>query len=287
MLAKIISIAVPLAIVLPIVYGFIRKIPLSLMLILSNFIVFFITFPFLKLAINEFAFNPLYLSSLTKIYTIFTSMFLHGGFDHILFNMIGLFFIGLPFENEVGTKKFITIYFISGISAALLFSFYNFGETYLIGASGAIFGILGAFAACCPFKRVFVPVPMFIMFFMRIPVIVLALLYAGLETFYTLLGAPDGVAHSAHLGGFIAGVFMYPFIKRKVEARTDININDLEELIVNDKQREIFDKVKQADEADVRDAWLSYLLKHVKCPKCGGEISVKEGIKCKKCGYKK
>lgn len=273
-------------IVTSIAYAFIKKIPVSLMIIISNIVIFLITM-FYPSIINELAFNPIYFHNLPKMYTIFTSMFLHGGFYHLLFNMIGLFFIGLPFEHEVGTRKFTAIYFISGVSAALFFSLYRFGEIYLIGASGAIFGILGAFAVSYPFKKVVVPLPIFVILFIRMPVIVLALLYAGIETLYTLFGSPDGVAHSAHLGGFIAGVFLYPFIKVKVEEEKEINLDDLEDLLEDEKQREIFEKAKQADEKDVRDAWLSYLFKYLKCPNCGGELEIKNGIRCRKCGYRK
>lgn len=275
-----------LAIVIPIIYGIVKKIHVSLMLIISNFVIYFITLLFPSLVI-KLAFSPSYLYEPSKLYTLLTSMFLHSTrhIDHILMNMLGLFFIGLPFENEIGAKKFLAVYFISGICASLAFSFLG-GEGLLIGASGAIFGILGAFAASYPFKKVVVPLPVFIILFIRIPVIILALLYAGFETFYTFLGITDGIAHTAHLGGFVAGVFLSPFIKVKVHMEK-ISMDGIEELLTDENQRKIFKKAMEADEEEIRDAWLSYLAKRLRCPKCGGEIEIRNGIYCKKCGYRK
>ena len=273
-------------IIIPIIYGMAKKIHISLMLIISNFVIYFITLLFNSLVIN-LAFSPSYLYEPSKLYTLLTSMFLHSTrhIDHILMNMLGLFFIGLPFENEVGAKKFLVVYFISGICASLTFSFLG-GKGLLIGASGAIFGILGSFAASYPFKKVVVPLPLFIFLFIRIPVIILALLYAGLETFYTFLGITDGIAHTAHLGGFVAGVFLSHFIKVKVHMKR-ISIKGIEELLTDENQRKIFKKAMEADEEEIRDAWLSYLAKRLRCPKCGGELELNNRICCKKCGYMK
>ena len=264
-------------------YSFIKRVPVSQMIVISNFIIFLITIFHMPL---ELAFRPSYLFN-EKIYTIFTSMFLHGDFYHIFFNMIGIIFIGFPLEREIGAKKFAAIYFISGFFAAVLYSLIEGGNNYLIGASGAIFGILGAFAAAYPFKKVVVPLFMPIILFLRLPVIAIALLYASIETLYTFSGITDGIAHSAHVGGFIAGVFLSPIIKVKVIEKKWVELKDLEEFLVGERQKEIFEKIKEADEPELKEAWLSYLINELRCPKCGGKLQIKDGIKCKKCGYKK
>ena len=265
-------------------YSFIKKFPVSQAIVIANFIIFIITL--YRFPLEDLAFRPSYLFSY-KIYTLFTSMFLHGDFYHIFFNMIGIIFIGFPLENEIGAKKFVLIYFISGIFAAIIYSIIEGGNNYLIGASGAIFGILGCFAEAYPFKKIAIPLFMPIILFLRLPVIVVALLYASIETLYTFAGVTDGIAHSAHVGGFIAGVFLSPLIKMKFVEKKEISLDDFEPFITNERQRVIFEKAKQADEPELRDAWLSYLAKDLKCPKCGGSIEIKDGIRCRKCGYKK
>ncbi len=277
-------VAVAIMILLPLL-SFIKKFPVSNAIVISNIIVFLLTFYHIPL--KDLAFRPSYLLT-SKIYTIFTSMFLHGDFYHIFFNMLGLIFIGFPLEQEIGAKKFALVYFISGFFAAIIFSLVNGGNSYLIGASGAIFGILGAFAAAYPFKRIAVPLFMPIILFLRLPVIVVALLYAGIETLYTFSGVTDGIAHSAHVGGFIAGVFLSPLIKVKIEPHErKFSMDDFEPFIENERQRRILERAREADEKEVRDAWLSYLLKDLKCPKCGGGIEIKNGVHCKRCGYGK
>lgn len=265
-------------------YSFIKKFPVSQAIVIANFCIFIITLYHLPL--KELAFRPSYLTSY-KIYTIFTSMFLHGDFFHIFFNMMGLIFIGFPLENEIGAKKFLLIYLATGFFASVTFSLIKGGNTYLIGASGAIFGILGAFASAYPFKKVVVPLVAPLIFFIRLPVIFVALFYAIIEILYTQSGITDGIAHTAHLGGFVAGVFLSPLIKVKIEEReTYIDWNSIEKFLENERQREIFERAKNADEKELRDAWLSYLLKNIRCPRCGGEIKLKNGAFCTKCGYR-
>ena len=277
----LIEIFVILMIFLPLIYGFIKKIPISLILILSNIIIFIITIFYSEL-VREFAFAPFYLRDLSKIYTIFTSMFIHGDFYHLISNMVGLFFIGYPFENEIGQKKFLLIYLLSGIFSSIAFSIFN-SNNYLIGASGAIFGVLGAFAAMYPMKRIVVPMPFI---FIEMPVLLFALIYASIETIYTFSGITDGIAHSAHIGGFIFGVLSAPFLRRRFIFERDINIDKIERLIKNERQKRIFERAKEAKEKEIREAWIKYLLKEIKCPECGGEIVLDGEIKCSKCGYK-
>jgi len=277
-------IAVTIMLLLPFL-SFIKKFPVSNAIVIANVMIFLLTF--YNIPLENLAFRPSYLYT-PKIYTIFTSMFLHGDFYHIFFNMLGLIFIGFPLEQEIGAKKFAIIYFSSGFFAALIFSLINGGNSYLIGASGAIFGILGAFAAAFPFKRIAVPLFMPVILFLRLPVIVVALLYAGIETLYTFSGVTDGIAHSAHVGGFIAGVFLSPLIRVKMEIHEKkLNLDEFEPFIQNERQRKILERAKEADEEEVREAWLSFLLKDLKCPKCGGGVEVKNGLRCKKCGYVK
>ena len=130
----------------------------------------------------------------------FTYMFAHGSFQHIFFNMIGLLCFGLSVERAVGTKEFVLMYLLIGFAGGIfsLIVYYVFGMygIFLLGASGAIYGMLLAYAVIFPQNRIFIwgiiPVPA--------PVLVLA--YAIIEFLSQFIGSRDGVAHSVHLAGF-------------------------------------------------------------------------------------
>jgi len=133
---------------------------------------------------------------LARPWTLVTYMFLHAGFTHILFNMLGLYFFGPRVEQRIGSSRFFALYMISGITGGLL-SFYT-PMVAIVGASGAIFGVLLAYARFWPRDQ------MLIWGIIPIEVRWLVLIY----TLISLLGIGTGVAHFAHLGGFL-GAFLY------------------------------------------------------------------------------
>jgi len=130
------------------------------------------------------------------------------------------------------------------------------------------------------------PVPVFIIFFIRMPVIVAALLFAGLETVYTVAGVTDGVAHLAHIGGLVAGIVLAT-VYRKVlpeKRQRQPSLARLSSLIKNEEQQQLFDRIQAADIPEVREAWLSRFLEEVTCPHCGGMLQLGRGIRCQQCG---
>ena len=131
----------------------------------------------------------------TRPWTLLTSMFLHGGFSHILFNMFVLMMFGPLLEQRIGTRRFLGLYFGSGLLAAAVSSFVY--ESAL-GASGAIMGLLGMIIVLMPYLRVLfffiIPMPMWI------AGIVIALIDI-LGVFY-----PGGIANIAHLVGMATGL---------------------------------------------------------------------------------
>jgi len=141
-----------------------------------------------------------------KPYQFFTHMFMHGDFFHILFNMFGLWMFGRILETVMGPRRFLLLYFISGIAAALLQQIMG-GFLVAIGASGAVMGVFAAFAYLFPNTE---------LFFMFIPVPVKAK-YAipglmALDLFGAISKVPgDNVAHWAHLGGAAAGFLLVLF----------------------------------------------------------------------------
>lgn len=133
---------------------------------------------------------------LERPWTLVTYMFLHDGMFHILFNMLGLFFFGPRLEAEMGGRDFLYLYFISGITGALL-SFLT-PHVWIVGASGAVYGILLAYARFWPRET--------IMIYGIIPVEArwLVVIMTGLSIFGGFTGGGN-IAHFTHLGGFLGG----------------------------------------------------------------------------------
>ena len=131
----------------------------SLYIIILNFVIFLITYfiPQLKYYLSLNVGLVIY----RKMYWQFlTYMFIHQGFMHIFFNMLGLLFFGFAIEKAIGSKEFLLFYFICGIASGLFsFVIYYFTGSYrifLMGASGAIYAVLFAYAVCFPRSRLYV-----------------------------------------------------------------------------------------------------------------------------------
>ena len=155
------------------------------------------------------------------IASLFSSLFLHGGWLHLIGNVWFLWLFGHSVEYCLGHTRFLLFYFTCGIIANLTqFAFDPASTVPVIGASGAVSGILGAYAVCFPRAKIQTLVPLFFIFtIVEIP----AMLFLGVWFFYQLQGgaisagmAGAGIAWWAHVGGFLAGVLMNQFlIKRK------------------------------------------------------------------------
>ncbi len=140
-------------------------------------------------------------AALLRPWTIITYMFLHGGITHILFNMLGLYFFGPRVEQRLGANRFLWLYFLSGISGALL-SFWLAPHAALIGASAAVYGVVLAFARFWPTDKIYIygVLPLEARWLVIITVVMA--IYSGLN------GSTAGVADFAHLGGYV-GAYLY------------------------------------------------------------------------------
>jgi membrane associated rhomboid family serine protease len=156
--------------------------------------------------------------------TLFTSMFLHGSLLHIGGNMLYLWIFGDNIEDRLGRGRFIAFYLICGVVAALAQALGNPRSTVpMIGASGAISGVLGAYLVLYPRARVLVLLPLLIVFYtVRVPaVIVLGFWFVGQLVSSFTTGAAGGVAFGAHVGGFVAGVVLIrPFLRERRRSRS-------------------------------------------------------------------
>ncbi len=157
-----------------------------------------------------------------------TSMFLHGGWLHIIGNMWTLWIFGDNVEDRMGTLRFLIFYFICGLAAALVHYFTNPDSTLpTVGASGAIAGVMGAYLLLFPHSRVITLIPLFFFLplFVEIPAIIYLGFWALSQVFSGVLslGLPEdvgGIAFWAHVGGFIAGAALcWLFVKSKGEMR--------------------------------------------------------------------
>ncbi len=160
-------------------------------------------------------------NALISSYTILTSIFLHGGFGHLIGNMWILALFGDNVEDRMGRLSFLGFYILSGIVANFIHLLFNTGSTVpTIGASGAVAGIMAAYVFLFPLARVVSVIPIF--FFPYI-ISVPALFFIGIwfitQVYYgtigLTLGNAGGVAWWAHIGGFIFGAIFYRFFLRK------------------------------------------------------------------------
>jgi membrane associated rhomboid family serine protease len=135
-----------------------------------------------------------------KIWQLVSYLFLHGGFWHIFFNMFILWMFGSELEREWGTKEFLKYYFITGIGAGVFNLLLSNAPT--IGASGAVYGVMLAYALRYPDRMVYI----YFLFPVKIKYLMAFLV---LVSFFSTFGASgDGIAHAAHLGGILVG-FIY------------------------------------------------------------------------------
>ncbi|MBZ5670308.1 MAG: rhomboid family intramembrane serine protease [Acidobacteriia bacterium] len=147
---------------------------------------------------------------------VFVSMFLHGGWLHLLGNMLFLFVFGRSIEDRFGHFPFLLLYLVSGIAAALAQIIVNSGSRVpTIGASGAIAGVLGAYFVCYPGARITTLIPLFILFWtVELPAILLLGYWfliqflAGFQMLSIQTATAGGVAWWAHIGGFVTGALL-------------------------------------------------------------------------------
>jgi len=164
-------------------------------LLIANVAMFLVTSTTPEIA-NRLALYPA--AILYRPWGVVTYMFIHGGFTHLLFNMIGLFFFGPRLEMRLGGGGFLRLYLLSGLGGALFsFVFAPFGA--VVGASGAVFGILLGFALYWPREPIYIWGVLPVESRWLVAFLAIAALYSGVS------GSGQGVAHFAHLGGFAAG----------------------------------------------------------------------------------
>jgi membrane associated rhomboid family serine protease len=162
---------------------------------------------------------PPELSLVAPWMTVFTSMFMHGGWMHLIGNMLYLWVFGDIVEDSMGHGRFVVFYLLCGVAAVLAQALPDPASTIpMVGASGAISGVLGAYLLLYPHARVLVAIPLgFFLHTMRIPAGLVLVLWFGLQLLSSAMAQPGqgGVAFRAHIGGFIAGMILIPIFKQR------------------------------------------------------------------------
>jgi membrane associated rhomboid family serine protease len=211
----------------------------------------------------------------------FTSMFVHADLFHIVGNMIFLWAFGMPFEERIGPRRFVAIYLVSGAVGTLGQVAVDVGTGgppgFMMGASGAIFGIMCAFAAKYPNQVIAVPVPLLFLF-LRFPMRVVfgALLWVGYNIVYAWLAVPgDRTAYMAHLGGGLGGALMAVVLLRPgvslpgQKGPIAIDLQALGDFAHDPPTRQVLAHMQQNhDEPDVFQAWLDRFFRTATCPTC-------------------
>lgn len=184
--------------------------PVTRLLLITNFAVYALTLYAGGDLLYRFGLVPADFA----FYQPITSMFLHGGLTHILFNMVALWSIGAPIERDIGPWRYAQLYFISGLGGAAMVMLLPIGDPGIptVGASGAILGLLGALA-------VFYPNATMLLFFV-IPVKArtLALGFGLLSLVLAFASSDSSISHAGHLGGLIAGLAYAKLIFSRMRA---------------------------------------------------------------------
>jgi membrane associated rhomboid family serine protease len=185
----------------------------TLALIALNVLVFFVELNAGQAFIQKWAFIPSRFAAdpAEQVHTMFTSMFMHGGWLHLFGNMLYLWIFGDNVEDEIGSLKFLGFYLLCGV-AAIMAQFYFSTRSSLpnVGASGAIAGVLGAYLVMFPNARVRVLVANQVV---ALPALIVLGMWIALQVFSSVGSIAStnqteqgGVAYMAHVGGFVAGL---------------------------------------------------------------------------------
>ncbi len=200
----------------------------TIILIAINVVIFLLALIFQQIYpnfIDYIALKPSNIISNLYIWTFLTSMFMHAGFFHLFVNMFSLLFVGNLVERIIGKKRFISFYLLAGLFAGMLFvliswimkTYFAFSgdfNTFAVGASGAIFGIIGLLMVLTPNLPVY-------MMFIPIPIKMKYAAPAMLVLLWIVSSLGNiSIGNTAHLGGFIVGLIYGIYLRRKYKKKT-------------------------------------------------------------------
>ena len=218
-------------------------------------------------------------------HTLITSGFLHSWSDplHVLGNIIIIALVGIPLEERLGRGRWLISYTIGLLGGSIAWTLANSGSyTPALGASGAAFGILGAYMCGWPDDEVYFP----LILIRKWPVQFIALFYFGFEIFNAWrvygLSEVSHVAHIAHFGGFILAYATLPILKKGIEWEGDVELTEITQENPFEGVDELVKRLhEEGDEKETRQAWLEEIAERTKCPVCEGDLYLKKmRIRC-------
>ena len=268
---------IPAIIIGSLVYAKWKNAYLTQVMVIANFFVFIyvLALSYIDPALyydmrDAFTFMPSKFGELAYLPSLITSMYMHADPFHLIGNILILYLIGLPLEERIGTKNWGIIYFVTGISATMMFYLFHANSfSYLLGASGAIYGLGGALLILYPRDKI----PMLIgpIFSSRAPVWLAVGIMFVVETFLVSMAVNDGTAHVAHVGGMFCGILLAPILVKGVRDSegSELDFELLRQMSRDDSEQQMVDKIEKETEADVRDAWLEFFFQNAaRCPNC-------------------
>ncbi len=192
---------------------------------------------------------------------IFTGIYLHSlNPGHIFFNILIFFLAGQPFERKVGSRRFTLIFIISGVLANVGYSlFLRFSgiQSFLVGASGAIFGIMGAFLILYPDEEITMFLGPVLMPRVKVKYAVLA--FMAVEFAFSFLWVNDNVAHGAHVIGAVTGAVLGHLLRSRGASKIPggkVNYDLLQSLADTDELRNILARIRAEDHELIQNSWI-------------------------------
>ena len=217
----------------------------------------------------------------TYIHTPLTSMYTHASFMHLFVNIIVLVLMGMVLEQRIGTRPFIVLYLLAGFAGTLLFAALNWGDSYVyvVGASGAISGILGGFGRLYPSDRIM------ILLLPPMPAWIAVIVFFVLQII--LIPVSSGIAYEAHIGGLAAGVVLAPLVLKlpltRKHVKPSVPLVSLRKLATTNELVTMLKKIEEESVPDVRRVWIEHFLEKARCPHCGSALRLDgRSIMCEK-----
>jgi len=286
------SIASILIILGVLIYALWKRANLYLLLAIAIILIYILTvlsarmMPYFQTISWELSFRPGYLLTGSNLHTIITSMFVHASLFHLVFNLLALIIIGGVLEWRIGTLRLFAIFFITGIIGTLTHAVFHLDITVrfipIVGASGAIIGLLGALARLYPREK-------FRLFGILPPISAYVLLGIFLLIDTLLAFGNTGIAHFAHIGGALSGFLIAPLIMRLElkKATAKVRTEGLESLATTHELKDILERVRDEDDVKVREAWLERFFSKISCPQCHKGLRRKRKyLYCEACRWK-
>ena len=298
--------------VIPFIISYKQTTSIALAMVLSLLLVMFVRYTLTLVDVGFYeiqllAMIPILSDDPQQIYRFVTAAWLHADWIHVLSNILVIGLVGVPLEQRLGSKRWIIVYFLGFIGGNIAWVMTH-PESFnpAIGASGAAFGLLGAYMACWPNDEIEFP----LLFLIRAwPIWIIVFVRLGLEIYqiYSIQEGTSGetnIAHMAHVGGFILAYLFARIIARGAPSSLTTDSSNPSEGSHNESMRKIAKKNMgdltndpwelankplkgnagrilqqlklQGDELETRQAWLEELAENTICPICDGEIKITE-----------